>query len=135
QTGAPVAGAENTGWRLGVDYTTGPWYVGIAYHEQEAEAPAGGVDLKTEMTSVGARYTLGPGVTLYGGVQIWDVDGGVPAASGVPVVAFFGAVVQLYAGCVYDPGDVGPASPTFFFCRAVSAPRPATPDPPAPGGR
>ena len=57
---------------VGVSYRTGPWMVALQYAYVEAEAGAGlGAD-ELDAVEVGARYTLGPGVTLAGGLQWWD---------------------------------------------------------------
>ena len=91
--GAPLAstaaGLDRTNWRIGVDYGTGPWKVGIAYMSLEQEiagATAGTKSARGDETnyiSIGGAYNLGPGIKMFGGLQIYDFQdsaGGAGAA-------------------------------------------------------
>jgi len=86
---AAAAGLDRTNWRLGVDYGMGPWRVGVAYMRLEQEV-AGAVvgtktarDDETDYISIGGSYNLGPGIKMFGGLQIYDFQdsaGGAGAA-------------------------------------------------------
>ncbi|MCW5729558.1 MAG: porin [Alphaproteobacteria bacterium] len=60
---------------VGVDYTFGPWIVGATYGFARQEGvPVNGGGSRTDrfdQVSVGAAYTLGPGIALFGG-YIWN---------------------------------------------------------------
>jgi outer membrane protein OmpU len=77
---AAAAGLERTNWRIGVDYGTGPWKIGIAYMQLEQEVAGATVgtksarDDKTEYVSIGGSYNLGPGIKMFGGLQIYDFE-------------------------------------------------------------
>jgi predicted porin len=88
---APIAatanGLDRTNWRFGVDYGTGPWRVGVAYMRLEQEVAVAGVkgprDDETKYISLGGSYNLGPGIKMFGGLQIYDFQdstGGAGAA-------------------------------------------------------
>ena len=91
---APIASGaaslDRTNWRIGVDYGTGPWKVGVAYMRLEQEV-AGAVatvkstrDDEIEYISIGASYALGPGIKLYGGLQIYDYQDSANIAGASP---------------------------------------------------
>jgi hypothetical protein len=66
-------------WNIGLTYTTGPFAVGLSYHEGKAEGStaASGSDKYKQLLG-SAAYTLGPGVDLIGSI-FWiqfDDEGG-----------------------------------------------------------
>ena len=67
-------GTDRDEWNAGVTYGMGPWKVGIQYGT--AELDSSGVTDGEEIHGVvvGGQYTLGPGVTVFGAVQFWDID-------------------------------------------------------------
>jgi len=69
-------------WNIGVTYTTGPFAVGLSFHEGKAEGltTTGGEDRYRQLLG-SAAYTLGPGVDLIGSI-FWiqyENDGGTQA--------------------------------------------------------
>ncbi len=67
-------GNDEYQWRVGVEYGQGPWSVGAVYQLANADIAGAGRDDETEYVSVGGAYNLGPGVKLFGGVQLWDFE-------------------------------------------------------------
>jgi predicted porin len=72
-------------WNVGLAYATGPWTLGVQYHDAKAEDPlgnAGSAGQEDEYTgvSLGAMYELGPGIKLYGGVQYFDWSSNITTA-------------------------------------------------------
>lgn len=65
----------------GVDYTTGPYKLGLSYMDAKQENGAGVADTDAERWTVGAIYEWGPGMTFRGAVQMQDIEdiGGVAA--------------------------------------------------------
>lgn len=68
-------------WVAGVDYTTGPYKLGLSYLNAEAERNAanaldGGLtdDVEIERWTAGAIYEWGPGMTFRGAVALLDAD-------------------------------------------------------------
>ena len=71
--GLAGSNGDRTDIVAGISCRTGPWKVALQYANVEAEAGPGlGAD-ELDAVEVGARYTLGPGVTLAGGLQWWDL--------------------------------------------------------------
>jgi predicted porin len=90
---AAAAGLERVNYRVGVDYGSGPWRVGVAYMQLEQEV-AGAVvgtkstrDDKIEYISIGGSYNLGPGVKMFGGLQIYDFEDSAGGAGPVATEA------------------------------------------------
>jgi predicted porin len=73
-------------WSVGLSYTFGPATVGIQYLKAEVEGTtttAASGDDKAEVILLGANYTLGPGVDLFGnifGIE-WEDESATDAAS------------------------------------------------------
>jgi outer membrane protein OmpU len=67
-----AAGFDNETYSLGVTYGMGPWKVGVQYSNQEQDYSAAIADGELEIWTVGGQYTLGPGITAFGGVQFYD---------------------------------------------------------------
>ncbi|WP_207484885.1 porin [Arenibaculum pallidiluteum] len=61
--GAPLTG-EQTGWNAGVSYKNGPIGVAAAYGRTESEFTGTGGDLEDTVWSVGAVYTVAPGLNV-----------------------------------------------------------------------
>jgi len=66
-----VADTERTSWKLSGTYATGPWVLGIEYAKEDTEVTATTEDEVT-VWGVGAKRTLGPGVTAGLAVRIWE---------------------------------------------------------------
>jgi predicted porin len=66
---------DGNAWNLGVTYTTGPFAVGLSYHQSETEGTTtiGGED-KFKQLLGSAAYTLGPGVDLIGSIFYIEYD-------------------------------------------------------------
>ncbi len=71
---AGVANTDRVQWRAGVDYASGPYKVGIVYHLANDDVAAVNRDDETRYISVGAQYTMGPGIMLFGGLEFWDFE-------------------------------------------------------------
>ena len=50
----------------------GPWKVGVQYSLQEQDYSVAIADQELAIWTVGGQYTLGPGITAFGGVQFYD---------------------------------------------------------------
>ncbi len=71
--GTSAPNTDRIDYSLGVAYATGPWTIGAAYAHGEVEAGTGlGLD-ETDGYQVGLIYSLGPGITMTGGITYWDV--------------------------------------------------------------
>ena len=88
-----AAGLDRTNWRVGVDYGTGPWMIGVAYMHLEQEV-AGAVatvkatrDDEIDYISIGASYNMGPGIKMFGGLQIYDFQDSAGGAGPVSTEA------------------------------------------------
>lgn len=77
-------------WRAGLTYSTGPWLLGLEYAEREVEVSATGEDEVT-VWGLGAKRTLGPGVSAGLGIHMWDWDdaGSVNAQENDATEVFF----------------------------------------------
>lgn len=58
-------------WSAGLKYGMGPWAVGVQYSKRTNEPPAG-AETELENWVIGGQYTLGPGITAFGGVELYD---------------------------------------------------------------
>ncbi|MSO66155.1 MAG: porin [Alphaproteobacteria bacterium] len=77
--------SDNIQWAVGVSYSWGAWLAGIEYYNGKAEVltsagVANGDDKLTEW-GVSIRRTLGPGVTLGGGIRFYDWEDNANAAA------------------------------------------------------
>jgi len=88
---------DNKQWNVGLRYAWGPWGVGIAYANAQTDfnAVAGGGEDEIDMFEVGGSYALGPGITLEGGVQFWDVKdaASAPGSENDATIFFIGTVL------------------------------------------
>ncbi|MDA1097558.1 MAG: porin [Proteobacteria bacterium] len=95
-TTAATAGDRET-WRMGAAYASGPWSVGANYIK--ATGDIGGVnrDDETVYWSVGGDYNLGPGITLFAGVQFWDYEdsSNTAATQGDSTIGVFGTLFSF----------------------------------------
>jgi len=67
--------------RVGLTYSTGPWLLGAEYANRAVEVTATGEDELT-VYGVGAKRTLGPGVSAGVGVHKWDWQDDLSAVAG-----------------------------------------------------
>jgi predicted porin len=75
-------------WNIGAEYATGPFLVGVQYQYGEAEGaqslavPSGNTEF--DAISVGANYTVAPGLTAYVDAVWYDIENGdlAPGAAG-----------------------------------------------------
>ena len=67
-------------WRAGLTYSTGPWLLGLEYASREVEVSATGED-SVEIWGLGAKRTLGPGVTAGLGIHLWSWEDDLNAAA------------------------------------------------------
>jgi predicted porin len=66
-----ASNVETDNWNIGARYATGPWGVGIQYAETESDD---GVANEISAVALGGSYAMGPGVTMFAGVEFWDHD-------------------------------------------------------------
>ena len=72
-----IDGYDIDTWSAGVKYGQGPWSVGVAYSKSDHDNDAGLISTNwgsMESWTIGGQYTLGPGITAFGGVQFYDND-------------------------------------------------------------
>jgi predicted porin len=62
---------ERTSWKLSGTYATGPWLLGVEYAQEDTDVTTTTEDQVT-VWGVGAKRTLGPGVSAGVAVHIWD---------------------------------------------------------------
>ncbi|MCW5729559.1 MAG: porin [Alphaproteobacteria bacterium] len=95
---APPGGTSGQHWIegkredfiVGADYTFGPWTFGVSYgfasqHDVRVRDGNGAVRRTTDdlnQWTVGASYTLGPGITLFGGYVGFDLEGACRGVTG-----------------------------------------------------
>ncbi len=65
---------DTTTWDAGVTYATGPLTVGFTYLHAEFEDPATLGDDETDQGAFSANYNIGPGVDLWGGIKIFELE-------------------------------------------------------------
>ncbi|USG61432.1 porin [Sneathiella marina] len=70
-----VKDADKKTYSAGVKYGMGPWAVGVQYSNSEVDVTSGP---KPELENwvIGGQYTLGPGITAFGGVELYDNTSG-----------------------------------------------------------
>lgn len=66
-----VKDADAKTYSLGVKYGMGPWAVGAQYSNRTIDSSTGS-DPELENWVIGGQYTLGPGITAFGGVELYD---------------------------------------------------------------
>lgn len=74
-------GCDNTHWNVGLKYATGPWGVGVEYAQAKQEFSGGAADDDGRFLYIGGTYLLGPGINLFAGVQLFELDAGTPVVS------------------------------------------------------
>ena len=87
-TAVATPSLEQVNYRFGVDYSTGPWGVGVVVQKATREQLNGVVkstrDDVTDYMSVAGSYSVGPGISVYGGVQFWDFQDSANLAAASP---------------------------------------------------
>ncbi len=68
----------------GVDYTTGPYKLGVSYMNYDQELGAG-TSLEADRYTAGVTYEYGPGMSFRGAVQYVDAEAGAFDADGTQV--------------------------------------------------
>jgi outer membrane protein OmpU len=74
---------------IGLTYGMGPWKVGLQYAYAETEDDSAGTDGELNAIVIGGQYTLGPGITAFGGVQFWDGEDDLEGSAGEEATLFF----------------------------------------------
>ncbi len=82
--GAAAADVESDTIVAGVDYTTGPYKLGVSYLTTETEA-AGVTTVDADRYTAGVIYEWGPGMTFRGAVQYQENDVAAGDADGTQV--------------------------------------------------
>lgn len=68
-------GDDQTSWQVGLKYETGPWGVGLHYSVVETDYAARGTrDTSDSIISLGAGYTLAPGLNLQADVAKLNIE-------------------------------------------------------------
>lgn len=82
-------------WEVGAAYGMGPYAIGVTYADNSVD-DTGGDDSLTYLALTGS-YTLGPGVSVQGGVQHyeWDDGAGVSTAEDKQTVFVVGTVLNF----------------------------------------
>lgn len=74
-TGFLAKGDDQTGWQVGLKYETGPWGVGIHYSVVDTDyANVRTRDTSDSVISLGAGYTLAPGLNLQADVAKLNIE-------------------------------------------------------------
>jgi outer membrane protein OmpU len=66
--------ANYKSWVAGVDYTTGPYKLGLSYLNGKQENGAGVSETEADRWTAGAIYEWGPGMTFRGAVQWQQIE-------------------------------------------------------------
>ena len=76
-------GLDLINWRVGADYAMGDWSYGVTYQKAAQDRATGSED-ESVYWSIGASYTVGPGIQFGGGIVgfSYDDDAGNAAAEG-----------------------------------------------------
>lgn len=74
---------------VGLTYGMGPWKVGLQYAYVETEDDSASTDGELHAIVIGGQYTLGPGITAFGGVQFWDGEDDLEGSEGEDATVFF----------------------------------------------
>jgi outer membrane protein OmpU len=78
---------ERHDYNVGVSYGMGPWSVGIQYAGVDLDDASDG---HADIFVLGGKYTLGPGITAFGGIQYWSVEDDLESVSvGDSATVFF----------------------------------------------
>jgi outer membrane protein OmpU len=95
--GASGAELDRETWRIGMSYKMGAVTLGIAHMVAEQDVAGTTQEDETTYTTLGADYNLGPGIKLFGGVQLWDHDDATNAlaSEGDNTVGVFGTKLSF----------------------------------------
>ncbi|WP_373088245.1 porin [Sneathiella sp.] len=85
-----VAGVDSKAWSAGATYGMGPWKVGVQYSDRDDDA---GGDLKNWV--IGGQYALGPGITAFGGVELYDNSLAAGGIQGDSQIYFVGTALSF----------------------------------------
>ncbi len=77
---------ERHDYNIGLTYGMGPWKVGIQYAGVDLDDASDG---HLDAVVIGGQYTLGPGITAFGGVQFWDGEDDLEGSEGEDATVFF----------------------------------------------
>jgi outer membrane protein OmpU len=69
-TDAFLSADDSKTYEANLTYGMGPWRAGVQYAYVNPDA----ADTDVQAVVIGGQYTLGPGITAFGGVQLWDGD-------------------------------------------------------------
>jgi outer membrane protein OmpU len=90
---------DNTIFNVGVRYASGPWSLGLQYAHAEKgfSAAAGGGDDEIDAFELGGAYTLGPGISLVAGIQVFEFEdaGSTVGGSNDATVFYFGTALSF----------------------------------------
>jgi len=74
--GTDGGNSDREAWQVGIRYKSGPWGMGLQIANNEIGQGVGlGVD-EAQAIEIGGSYSMGPGITMVGGVQVHDLSAG-----------------------------------------------------------
>ncbi|MCR9212857.1 MAG: porin [Proteobacteria bacterium] len=82
---------DRENWEANVTYGMGPWRAGVQYAYIKPDA----ADSDVQAVVIGGQYTLGPGITAFGGVQLWDGDSNADITAQDTQVYFIGTKLSF----------------------------------------
>lgn len=95
--GTSAANTDRSDWGVSASYTLGAITLGAEYATVSVEAGTGLGDDETTGVSMGVKYALGPGITLTGGINIWDAsdNANVAANENESTIGMIGTVIKF----------------------------------------
>jgi predicted porin len=90
--GTSGGNTDREAWQIGVRYKSGPWGMGVQIANNEVGQGAGAGNDEARAIEIGGSYSIGPGITMVGGVQVHDLSdsAGDPAQENEATVFFIG---------------------------------------------
>ena len=90
--GTSGGNTDREAWQVGVRYKTGPWGIGLQVANNEVGQGSGLGQDEARAVEVGGSYSIGPGITMVGGVQVHDLSDSAndPAQENEATVFFVG---------------------------------------------
>ena len=72
--GTAGSSTDREAWQVGVRYKSGPWGMGVQIANNEVGQGAGAGADEARAMEIGGSYSIGPGITMVGGVQVHDLS-------------------------------------------------------------
>jgi predicted porin len=98
-----LPGRDRNEWELGGSYVTGPWTIGLSYAriEQDGHPLTTFASDDADYYGLGITFSIGPGISIAGGLQHYDYQSGTNAAGlksapdGAHTILLFGTAVSF----------------------------------------